>query len=154
MVRKRRGRGGFIKVVYKTHWAGLSEPPWGRDMDRQLSRTHLLRYWAGNPDQHRQINRLYRLMRIGAAQYEFSRTNGELVFGACLRLRPTRGMASPLSRHSAPQASSLWHRGDNGPWWLGKISASTATDAVHLVRVLGDLGPVKLPLRPTMSFAR
>ena len=46
-------------------------------MDLQLSRSHILRYWAGTPDQHRQPNRLYRRMRIGAAQRELSRNNGE-----------------------------------------------------------------------------
>ena len=52
-----RGRGGVIAVLYKTHWAGLSEPSWEREMDLHLSRFHILRYWAGTPDQHRQTNR-------------------------------------------------------------------------------------------------
>ena len=64
-------------MLYKTHWAGLSEPSWEREMYSHLSRSHILRYWAGIPDQHRQINRLYRRMRIGAAQRELSRNNGE-----------------------------------------------------------------------------
>ena len=46
-------------------------------MDLHLSRPHILRYWAGTPDQHRQTNRLYRRTRIGAAQRELSRNNGE-----------------------------------------------------------------------------
>ena len=46
-------------------------------MDLQLSRTHTLRYWAGTPDQHHHINRIYRRMRIRAAQRELSRNNGE-----------------------------------------------------------------------------
>ena len=45
-------------------------------MHLHLSRSHILRYWAGTPDQHHQTNRLYRRMRIGAAQREFSRNNG------------------------------------------------------------------------------
>ena len=49
-------------------------------MDLHLSRSHILRYWAGTPDQHRQTNRLYRRMRIGAAQREVSRNNGERLF--------------------------------------------------------------------------
>ena len=48
-----RGRGGVIPVLYKTHWAGLSEPSWEREMDLPLSRSHILRYWTGTPDQHR-----------------------------------------------------------------------------------------------------
>ena len=46
-------------------------------MDLHLSRNHLLRYWAGTPDQHPQPNRLYHPMRIGAAQYELSQKNEE-----------------------------------------------------------------------------
>ena len=66
---------GVIAVLYETHWVGLSEPSWEREMDLHLSRTHMLRYWAGTPDQ--QPNRLYRRMRIGAAKRELSRNNGE-----------------------------------------------------------------------------
>ena len=76
-----RGRGGVIAVLYKTHWAGLSEPSWEREMDLHLSCSHILRYWAGTPDQHCQTNRLYRRMRIGAAQRELSRNNGERFLG-------------------------------------------------------------------------
>ena len=72
-----RGRGGVIAVLHKTHWAGLSEPSWEREMYLHLSRSHILRYWAGTPDHHRQTIRLYRRMGIGAAQREVSRNNGE-----------------------------------------------------------------------------
>ena len=72
-----RGRGGVIAVLYKTQWAGLSEPSWEREMDLHLSRPHILRYWAGPSDQHGQTNRLYRRMRIGAAQRELYRHNGK-----------------------------------------------------------------------------
>ena len=36
----------------------LSKHCWEREIDLHLSRTHILRYWAGTSDQHRQINRL------------------------------------------------------------------------------------------------
>ena len=52
------GRGGVVAVLYKTHWAGLCEPFWEREIDLHLSRSYILRYWAGTPDQHRQNNRL------------------------------------------------------------------------------------------------
>ena len=45
-------------------------------MDPQLSRKQILLYWAGNPNQHYQTNRLYRQMRVGAAQRELSRAYG------------------------------------------------------------------------------
>ena len=73
-----RGRSGVIAVLYKTRWVGLSQPSWEREMDLHPSRSHILRYWAGTPDQHRGTNRLYHRMRIGAAQRELSlRNNGE-----------------------------------------------------------------------------
>ena len=73
-----RVRGGVISVLYKTRWVGFSEPFWEQEMDFHLSRTHILRYWAGTPDQHRQINCLYRWMRIGAAQRELSGRTGNV----------------------------------------------------------------------------
>ena len=33
-----RQRGGIIAVLYKTHWVGLSEPSWEREMYLHLSR--------------------------------------------------------------------------------------------------------------------
>ena len=72
-----RGRGGDIVVLYKTHWARLSEPSWERKMDLHPFRSHILRYWAGTPDQHRQTNRLYRRTQIGAAHLGPSRNNEE-----------------------------------------------------------------------------
>ena len=66
-----RGRGGVIAVMYETHWTGLSGLSWEREIDLQLFRHEILRYWAGTPNQHRQTNRLYRRMRIGAAQRNF-----------------------------------------------------------------------------------
>ena len=71
------GRGGVIAVLYKTHWVRLSKPSWEREMDLHFSRPPVLRYWAGTPDQHRQINRLYHRMWIGAVQRELSRNNEE-----------------------------------------------------------------------------
>ena len=72
-----RGRSVVIAVLYKTHGAGLSEPSWEQEMDLHLSHSHILRYWAGTPGQHRQTNRLYRRIWIGAAQRELSRNKGE-----------------------------------------------------------------------------
>ena len=69
-------------VLYETHWTGLSRPSREREMDLQLFRHELLQCWAGTPNQHRQTNRLYRRMRIGAAQRELSRSNGERFLAA------------------------------------------------------------------------
>ena len=71
------GRDGVIAVMYETHWTGLYRPSWEREMDLQLYRHEILRYWASAPNRHRQTNRRYRRMRIGVAQREFSRRNDE-----------------------------------------------------------------------------
>ena len=74
-----RGRGGVITVLYKTHLAGLSEPSWEREMDLHLSRSHILRYWAGTPDQHRQPIRLYRRMGSGRLSASSPATTGNVL---------------------------------------------------------------------------
>ena len=99
-------------------------------MDLHLSRSHTLRYWAETPDQHRQTNRLYRRMRIGAAQLDLSRNNGERFLApgyACV------SHADWLRRfHDTvlPKGARLWYKEDDALWWLGKISASTTEDKV------------------------
>ena len=141
-----RGRGGVIVAMYETHWTGLSRPSWEREIDLQLSQAHILGYWAGTPDQHRQTNRLYRRMRIGAAQRELSRNNRERFLAP--GLRPTRGVVAPLPRHGASQRSPRLVQDYDGLWWLGKINASTTEDRVYLVRILDDPGLIKLPFPP------
>ena len=56
--------------MYETHRTGLYRPSWDREMEFQLSHHEILTYWAGIPNQHRQTNRLYRRMQIGATQRE------------------------------------------------------------------------------------
>ena len=64
-------------MMYETHWTGLSRPSREREVDLQLSRHEIMRYWAGTPNQNRQTNRLYHRMTIGAAQRELPRSIGE-----------------------------------------------------------------------------
>ena len=87
-------------------------------------------------------------MRTGAAQRELSRSNGErfLVLGySCV---PHAEWLSRLSATVIRNGAHFSYKGDDGLWWLGKISASTPTDGVHLVRFSDDPGPIKLPLAP------
>ena len=67
---------------------------------------------------------------LGEVQRDLSREQQGTFFGAGLRLRPTRGVASPLPRHGVHQGSPLLVKGDDGLWWLGKISANTTEDGV------------------------
>ena len=124
-----RGRGEVIVVLYKTHWAGLSEPSWEREVDLHLSRSHILRYWAGTPDQHRQTNRLYR--RCGLVRHSVSSlgtTGNDFWRRATLVSHARSG-----STTTAIRLAHVWYKGDDGLWWLGKISASTTDDGVYLV---------------------
>ena len=117
-------------------------------MDLQLFRHEILRFWAGTPNQHCQTNRMYRRMRIGTAQRELSRSNGERFLAPGYGCFPH---AEWLRRYGAtvlPNGAHVWYKGNDGLWWLGKISANTTTDDVYLVRCLDDPGPIKLPLNP------
>ena len=107
------GRGGVIAVMYETHWTELSRLSWAREVDLQLSRQPILLYWAGTPTQHRQTNRLYRQMRIGAAQREFSRANGERFlapgYGGVSRADWIRDYSTtPLQHHGPFQWGRFW----------------------------------------------
>ena len=98
------GRGGVIAVLYKLHWVGLSEPSWEQEMDLQLSRTHFLRYWPAlrtSTAKPTAFTAGCALVRHRVNFPEQRRT----FFGGRLRLRPTRGGASPLPRHGAPRGS-------------------------------------------------
>ena len=135
-------------MPYKPHWVGLSEPSWEREMDLQLSRTHILRYWAGIPDQHRKTNRVYRLMRNGAAQRELSQNNGERFLAPEFACVPRAEWIRRYRDTMLPKGAHVRYQGDDGLWWRRKINANTTEDGVHLVRLLDDPRPIKLPLPP------
>ena len=103
-----RGRVGVIAVMYKTHWTGLSRLSWERETGLQLSRQQILLNWAGTPNQHRQTNRLYHQMRIGATQRELSRANGERFLAPGYSCVPRADWlrhysTTALQHHGAPQ---------------------------------------------------
>ena len=105
-----RERGGVIAVLYKTHCVRLSEPSWEWEMDLQLSRTHVLSYWAGTPTST--AKRPTFTTGCALARHSLSSPGTTVNFWvAGLRLRPSRGMASPLPRHRAPQGSPLLIQG-------------------------------------------
>ena len=117
-------------------------------MNLQLSRQQILLYWAGTPNQHRQTNRLYRQMRIGAAQRELSRANGERFLAPGYGGVPYADCLRHYSTTVLPKGSHFCYKAEDGLWWLGKTGARTFIDGEYLVRLLDDPGPIKLPLSP------
>ena len=109
-------------------------------MDLHLSRSHILRFWAGTPDQHRQTNRLYRGMRIAAAQRELSRNNGERFLAPGHFCVPRAEWLRRSRDTVLPKGAHFLYKGDDGLWWLGKISVSATEDGVYLVRCLAARG--------------
>ena len=81
--------------MYERHWAGLISPSWEHERDLQLHRPHILRYWSVTPSQHRQTNRLYRQMRVGAAHRELA-VPGRNLPRPRVEPRATHSLASPL----------------------------------------------------------
>ena len=89
-------------------------------MDLYLSCSNILRYWAGPPDQHRQTNRLHRLMRIGAAQRELFRNNGERFLAPGYACDPRADWLHRYHDTVLPKGAHFWYKGDDGLWWLEK----------------------------------
>ena len=87
-------------------------------------------------------------MRIGAAQRELSRNNGERFLALDYACVPRAEWLRRYRDTVLPKGAHFWYKGNDGLWWLGKISASTNADGVYLVRFLDDPGPIKLPLPP------
>ena len=87
-------------------------------------------------------------MLIGAAQRELSRNNGERFLAPGYAFVPRAEWLRHCRDTVLPKGAHFWYKGNDGLWWLGKISASTTEDGVYLVRFLNDPGPIKLPLFP------
>ncbi len=155
-----RGRGGVIAVLYETHWAGLLSPSWERELDLQHSRRHILLYWSGTPTQHRQTNRLYRQMRIGAAHRELSRSQGQVFLAPGYTLVPRDLWLRNFSTTILPSGAHVWYKARDGLWWLGKIAHRAPPDSPsetlrdpsqgdsYIIRFLDDPGPIKINLPP------
>ena len=87
-------------------------------------------------------------MRIGAAQCELSRNNGEhFSVPDCTCVTRTEWLRRYRDK-VLPKGTHVWYKGDDGLWCLGKISASTTKDGVYLVRFWDDPEPIKLSLSP------
>ena len=80
----------------------------------------------------RTTNRLYRRMRIGATQRKLSRNNGGLFLAPGYACVPRTEWLRCYSDTVLPKGARFWYMGDDGLWWLKKISASTTEDGVSL----------------------
>ena len=113
-------------------------------MDFQHSRQHVLQYWAGTPLQHQQANRLYRCMRVGAAQRERSRNRRARLLSPGYIL-VTHQDWTPYFRVTVFSVGPhFWCKACDYHWWLGKTSTHAKMAAHYVVRFLSDPGPVKL----------
>ena len=87
-------------------------------------------------------------MQIGAAQRKLSRNHEERVLAPGYACTPRTEWLRCYRDTVLPKRAHFWYTGDDGLWWLGKISANTTEDGVYLARTLDDPGPFKLPLFP------
>ena len=111
---------GPSRVLYETHWAGLLGRYWERELDLQHCGRHILLYWSRALTQHRPENRLYRQMRIGAAQRELSRSKGEVFLATGYSLVPRDLWLRTFSSTVLYAGAHLWYKARDGLWWLGK----------------------------------
>ena len=138
-----------MAVLCETHWKDLLQPSWGREMDLQRSRQHVVQYWTGTLLQHQQENSLYRHMHVGAAQRELSRDQGARFLSPGCSLVTYQDWTRRFSTTVLPVLTHFWGKARDHHWWLGKMYAHPKTAAHYVVRFLDDPGPVKLKLFPS-----
>ena len=85
-------------------------------MDLQRSRQYILHYWAGTPLQHQQANRLYRRMRVGAAQRELSRDQGARFLSPGYSLVTHQDWTRRLSTTVLPVDAHFWYKARDHHW--------------------------------------
>ena len=73
-------------------------------------------------------------MRVGAAQRELSGNNRKRFLAPGYAWVPRADCLRRYHDTALPKRAQFWYKGDDGLWWLGKISASTTEDKVYLVR--------------------
>ena len=157
--RRRSNLGTSTRSLPERHSRGHAGNPLGRTpqpflrtrkQDLQHHRRHILRYWSETPSQHRQSNRLYRQMPIGALHRKLERSRGELFFAPGYSLVPRTLWLQRFSSTTPPAGVHLWYKAPNGLWWLCKVARRASTDISPanscIVRFLGHLGPIKIDL--------
>ena len=110
-----------MSVLYETHWKGFLRPSCQREADLSHARQHILEYWAGTPLQLRQANRVYRSMRVGAAQCELARAKGARFLPPGYGYVNHHTWARRLRGTILPVGVYFWYKGQDHLRWLGKI---------------------------------
>ena len=85
-------------------------------MDLQHLRQHILQYWAGTPLQLQQANRLYRRMRVGAAQRELSRDQGARFLSPGYSLITHQDWTRRFSSTILPVGAHFWYKARDVHW--------------------------------------
>ena len=141
-------RGRVIAVMYKAHWTGLFRPSWEREMDLPPALTpagFALLGWHSEPTP-RQTNSLHRQMRMGAAQRELSRANGQRFLAPGYGREPR---ADWLRHCSTPQMGPIVGTKPMtacGGWGKSAL-AQPPTGNIWYV-FLDHQGPIKVTLSP------
>ena len=82
-------------------------------------------------------------MRIGAAQRKLSRNHGERFWVPGYACVPRAEWLRRYRDTVLSKGAHFWCKGDDGLWWLGKISASTTEDAVYLLSLIHISEPTR-----------
>ena len=151
-----RGHGGSFASMYETHWRGLLTPSWELESDLQPFRPQLIQYWAGDSNQQRQTNTLYRQMRIGSEQRNTARNQGRRSLGRGYALLPRHLWIHRFHVPTLPAGAHFWYKTPDHLWWLGKIARTADIQPAnqdlrrYVVRFLDDPGPIELNLTTDM----
>ena len=129
--RSLRGRGGAIAVRYDTHRKGLLRSSWEREPDLVHARQHILEYWVVSPLQLRQVNRVYRSMRVGAAQRELGRDKGAFFLPPGYSYVNHQTWARRFRGTALPVGAYFWRKGQGHLWWLGKVPRTLQLDSMR-----------------------
>ena len=144
-------RGRVIAVMYKTHWTGLFRPLWEREMDLPTAPTSAdfaLLGWHSEPTP-RQTNRLYRQMRIGAAQRELSRANGQRFLAPGYGRVPRADWLRHCSTTRCPPMGPIVGTKPMtacGGWGKSALEQPPTGNIWYVF--LDHQGPIKVPLSP------
>ena len=102
-----------MSVLYETHWKGFLRPSCQREADLSHARQHILEYWAGAPLQLRQTNRVYRRIRVDAAQSKLARNKVARFLPPEYSYVNHQTWARQFRGTILPVGAYFWHKGQD-----------------------------------------